>query len=154
MKRLILVLVLLMSQIPAASAEEVAFDYAGFAQKYFNVWTDTQRPEATKEDLEAYLALLVEDVGHQHFPNDPDDTRYPDGKALMREGMTHYLGGHKTYQAKLLDVVFGEQAVAIKYHAKATYTNQNGETKSWEHTMLEVLELEGGKVSVIRKYSD
>lgn len=154
MKTITLLLVFLSSQIAVASTEEVGIDYQSFAQQYFDVWTTTQRPNATKEDLEAYLALLVENVGHQHFPNDPDDKRYPDGKTLIREGMTHYLGGHKTYQAKLLGVVFGEQAVAIKYHAKATYLNQNGETKSWEHTMLEVLELEGGKVSVIRKYSD
>ncbi len=46
----------------------------------------------------------------------------------MRKGMFHYLGGHKTYNAKLLDITYGVNAVVIKYGEAATYVNPQGET--------------------------
>lgn len=149
----LIIYVVLFFQVSAASSADAELDYDKFAKEYFAVWTATQSPNATQADIEKYLAMLTDDVGHQHFPNDPEDTRHPDGKAMMREGMMHYLGGHDSYQAKLLEVIHGAQAVVIKYAAQATYTNGNAEPVSWQHTMLEVLELEGGKVAVIRKYS-
>jgi hypothetical protein len=37
-------------------------------QKYFDLWVLTQEPFATKENINSYLDLLIEDVGHQHLP--------------------------------------------------------------------------------------
>jgi hypothetical protein len=65
--------------------------------------------------------------GHQHLPYDSDDTRSPEGKNNMREGMSHYLGAHTEYTGELI---------------------------SDSYRTLEVLEIENGKVSVIRKYSE
>lgn len=47
----------------------------------------TQAPEATTQDLENYLALLTDDVGHSHLPYVTDDSREPDGKQAMRKGI-------------------------------------------------------------------
>ena len=85
-------LVLISAAINAANAEE--FNPEKFAKEYFNAWAATQSPTATKENMEIYLSLLTEDVGHQHLPYDPDDTRSSDGKKNMRQGMVYYLGGH------------------------------------------------------------
>ncbi len=80
------------------------FDPRAFARTYFELWTATQAPTATAADLERYLALLTDDVGHQHLPYAPDDSRSPEGKQSIREGMTHYLGKHIEYEARLISV--------------------------------------------------
>ncbi|WP_299948273.1 nuclear transport factor 2 family protein [uncultured Microbulbifer sp.] len=130
MRILISALLLLASQISFASSNDAKFDYEEFANEYFEVWTTTQSPDATNEDIENYLSLLADNVGHQHFPYDPEDYRDPEGKAKMRKGMLHYLGGHKTYKAKLLDITYGVNAIVIKYGAEATYVNPQGEPAS------------------------
>ncbi len=154
MKTLISAMLIMITQVTSASPNSAQFNYTKFANNYFKIWTATQSPNATESDLENYLALLTEDVGHQHFPHDMEDHRNPSGKSNIREGMMHYLAAHKTYSAKLLSITYGASVIAIKYEAKATYMNQKDELAAWQHTMLEILELENGKVAVIRKYSE
>jgi len=134
-----------------AGAED--FDQENFALNYFEAWTATQSPHATKEDLEHYLSFLAEDVGHEHIPYDTDDTRYPDGKESMREGMTRYLGVHIEYHAKLIALTYGLNAVAIQFEvSKKAIRDPDQPIVSITYNSLELLEIENGKVSVIRKY--
>ena len=127
-----------------------------FAQEYFAAFKATQLPGATKDNLEKYLALLHEDVGYAHLPWVPDDDCLPDGKQAMREGMTFYLGSHTEYEAELLNVfTFDEVALAIRYRHKAKGVNpQNNQVIEYESVMMEILEMEEGKVAVIRKYDE
>lgn len=130
-------------------------DLAAFGQAYFSAWTATQAPDATAADLENYLSLLADDVGHQHLPYDPDDTRHPTGKTNMREGMTDYLGAHTAYTAELGTVTPGYDVVVITYSTASSGVHpQTGETIEQSYDTLEVLEIEDGKVAVIRKYSE
>ena len=146
-------LIMILSTINVAIAE--AFDSDKFANDYFAAWTATQSPTATKEDIEHYLSLLTDDVGHQHLPYDPDGTRNPDGKQSMREGMTYYLGGHTEYSAELTAQVNGYDVVIIKYATASKGIHpQTEQVIEQNHVTVEVLELEDGKVSVIRKYSE
>jgi len=146
-------LVLISSTISAANAER--FNPAEFAKDYFNAWAATQSPAATKENLEHYLSFLTEDVGHQHLPYDPDDTRSPDGKKNMREGMSYYLGGHTEYLGKLISHTDGQDVVVIKYETSSKGIHpQTKQVIVQNYLTLEVLEIENGKVSVIRKYSE
>ncbi|MDX1536519.1 nuclear transport factor 2 family protein [Arsukibacterium sp.] len=130
------------------------FDYDVFVKAYYQAEVMTQQPNATAEDLEHYLSFLTDDVGNQHFPNAPDDSREPDGKALMRKGMTHYLGVHTEYKAELIDYQYGYNAVAIKHKYSAKGKRADGSDFSYSKVALDVLELENGKVSVIRRYSE
>lgn len=136
-------------------AEESEFDAKKFASEYFQAFVATQRPNAKAEDVEKYLSFLKDDVGHQHIPFDTDDSRMPDGKARMRKGMTYYLASHDKYKAELLDVfAFGKDGVAIRYKQAAGGVHpDSGKYNSYSNERLEILELEGGKVAVIRIYS-
>jgi hypothetical protein len=134
------------------SAEE--FDPQEFALDYFNAWTATQSPDATMADLEHYLSFLVDDVGHEHIPHDIDDTRHPDGKQSIKEGMIHYLGKHDEYRAKLVGIIYGLDAVAIQFEVSVSARRGPDQPiTSATFNSLEVLEIENGKVSVIRKYN-
>ncbi|MBY6185364.1 nuclear transport factor 2 family protein [Marinobacter hydrocarbonoclasticus] len=149
-------LVSAMLLLASSSALAGNTDLNRFAERYFQAMNATQAPEADSKDLEAYLALLVDDVGHTHLPWETDDARLPDGKTAMREGMTFYLGAHTEYNAELLDVfVFNDSAIAIRYrkHAKGIHP-QNQQPIEYTSTMMEVLEMENGKVAVIRKYHE
>lgn len=130
------------------------FDYDAFVKDYFDAQVMTQQPNATKEDLEHYLSFLTDDVGNQHFPNAPDDSREPDGKAMMRKGMSRYLGVHTEYQAEIIDYQYGFNAVSIKHKFSAKGKRADGSEFSYSKIALDVLELENGKVSVIRRYSE
>ncbi len=130
------------------------FDYDAFVKAYYDAEVMTQQPNATKEDLEHYLSFLTEDVGNQHFPNAPDDSREPNGKAMMRKGMSYYLGVHSEYQAELIDYQYGFNAVSIKHKFSAKGKRADGSEFSYSKVALDVLELENGKVSVIRRYSE
>lgn len=140
---------LLFSVVSAAD-----FDHQQFAKDYFTAWTATQSPTANPADIEKYLALLTDDVGHQHYPYDPDDSRSPEGKANMREGMTHYLAAHTEYKGVLKTVIEDFNVVVIQYDTsfKAIHP-QSKEVITDHYSTLEVLELENGLVSMIRKYS-
>lgn len=125
------------------------------AKQYFETWTATQAPDATTEDLENYLALLKDDVGHQHLPYDPNDERKPDNKMLMREGMSYYLGLHSFYEAKLLDQIIGPEVIVLSFeHVKSGTHPQTKQTITGKYKTTEILEVEDGKVSVIRKYTE
>jgi hypothetical protein len=146
-------LVLVFGTITAAHAE--AFNPEEFAKDYFKAWTATQSPGATKEDLEHYLSFLSEDVGHQHLPYDSDDTRSSNGKKNIREGMSYYLGGHTEYSGKLISHTNGYGVVVIKYETSSKGIHpQTKQVIVQNYLTVEVLEIESGKVSVIRKYSE
>jgi len=125
-----------------------------FAKDYFNAWTTTQSPTAKKKTIENYLSFLTEDVGHQHLPYDPDDTRSLDGKENMREGMNYYLGSHTEYNGNLISHTGGHGVVVIKYESSSKGIHpQTKQEITRDFLTLEVLEIENGKVSIIRKYS-
>jgi hypothetical protein len=138
------------------STEANELDLKEFAKTYFETMVATQSPNATKKDLEKYLSLLADDVGHSHLPWVTDDSRLPDGKKVMRKGMEFYLGAHTEYNAKLLNVyVFNTSAVAIRYENSAKGIHpQNNQPISYTQIMMEVIEIEKGKVGVIRKYHE
>ncbi|WP_273020648.1 nuclear transport factor 2 family protein [Rheinheimera sp.] len=152
MKKLIITLMGLVFFSPAMLADN--FDYDAFVKAYYEAEVKTQQPDATAEDLEHYLSFLTDDVGNQHFPNAPDDSREPDGKALMRKGMSRYLGVHSEYKAELIDYQYGYNAVALKHKFSARGKRSDGSEFSYSKVALDVLELENGKVSVIRRYSE
>ena len=103
--------------------------------------------------MEEYLALLTDDVGHQHIPYDLDDTRIPNGKQKMREGMSHYLGKHIEYKSKLVGYSYGLNAIAIQYTVTLkAKRGPDSPVETMSYNAMEILEIENGKVSMIRKY--
>lgn len=152
MNKLIISLIGLVFFNSGVSADD--FDYDAFAKAYYHAQVMTQQPDATKKDLEHYLSFLTDDVGNQHFPNAPDDSREPGGKELMRKGMSRYLGIHTEYKAEIIDYQYGYNAVSIKHKFSAKGKRSDGSDFSYSKVALDVLELENGKVSVIRRYSE
>lgn len=137
-------------------ADDSKLELEKFAQDYFNIMVASQAPDATTHELDKYLSLLMDDVGHTHLPYDGDDSRLPDGKKAMRKGMMFYLGIHTEYKAELLNVfVFNDTAIAIRYkHSAKGIHPQSKQAISYTRTMMEVLEIENGKVAIIRKYHE
>ena len=133
-------------------ANEDMVDYDKFFQEYYKAKVKTQQPNASKEDLEHYLSFLTDDVGNQHFPNAPDDSREPDGKEMMRKGMTRYLGVHTSYDSKLIAYIVGYNSIAFKHKFSAKGLRSDGSEFSYSKVVLDVIELENGQVSVIRRY--
>ncbi|WP_346836561.1 nuclear transport factor 2 family protein [Microbulbifer sp. SAOS-129_SWC] len=151
-KYLILVTVLLASICAGASAKTPDLEQLG--RDYFAAFVATQEPDATKQDVENYLAFLTDDVGHQHFPNSPDDSRARGNKARARKGMTHYLGGNSSFEAKLESITTGKDVIVLKYKQRfAGYHQQLKKEVGFASDVIEVLEIENGKVSVIRTYA-
>lgn len=153
--KLLLTLGLVFVTTFSVNAEE-AFDLKAFAQHYYKTMTATQRPNATEKELEAYLSLLTDDVGSQHIPYQLDDSRTADGKELMRKGMSFYLGAHTHYESELLNTfIFNDSGFAIRYknHAKGIHP-QSKQPIEYTSVMMEVLEVENGKVAMIRKYHE
>ena len=150
----LLILIFTLTFAISTSANEV--DLKKFAQTYFKTMVATQARNATMADLENYFALLTDDVGHSHLPWVTDDSRLPSGKDAMRKGMSFYLGAHTEYSAELLDVfIFNTSAIAIRYKNSAKGTHpENNQVIAYSQTMMEVLEMENGKVAVIRKYHE
>lgn len=125
------------------------------AQSYYQAWVETQKPDATEESLNKYLAFLANDVGHQHLPYDPESTREPDNKEKMLSGMSFYLGTHTKYSSVLKSVVTGYNLIVIKYSTKSEGVHpQTKEVIKQKYDTVEVLEIEEGKIAVIRKYSE
>ena len=135
-------------------ANKEAFDYDDFVKLYHQALMDTQTPQASKESLEHYLSFLTDDVGNQHFPNAPDDSREPNGKELMRKGMSRYLGVHTNYEGKIIEYIVGYNSIALKHKFSAKGLRSDGSEFSYSKVVLDVLELENGKVSVIRRYGN
>lgn len=140
----------------SSAAAEVNQELKQLAKDYFDVMVASQAPTASSKELEAYLALLTDDVGHQHLPYVVDDRRLPDGKESMRKGMTYYLGAHTEYQAKLLNTfIFNDSAIAIRYeHSAKGVHPDNNQAIAYSSVIMEVLEVESGKVARIRKYHE
>jgi hypothetical protein len=149
-------LLLILSFTFALSTSASEIDLEKFAQTYFKTMVATQAPNATKIDLENYFSLLTDDVGHSHLPWVTDDSRLPDGKEAMRKGMLFYLGSHTEYNAELFDVfTFNNSAVAIRYKNSVKGIHpQSKQPIAYTQIMMEVLEIENGKVAVIRKYHE
>jgi hypothetical protein len=149
-------LLLILSFTFALSASASEIDLEKFAETYFKTMVATQAPNATKDDLENYFSLLTDDIGHSHLPWVTDDSRLPDGKEAMRKGMLFYLGAHTEYNAELLDVfIFNNSAIAIRYKNSAKGIHpESKQPLAYTQTMMEVLEMENGKVAVIRKYHE
>ena len=151
MNRFLAVAIVSFFSLPLA-ADDLEFDAEKFAADYLAARTATQQPDATSEDIEHYLSFLVEDVGYQHIPYNNDDSRHPDGKNDMREGMTFYLGKNKKFTAELGNCTHGFNVVTIQYKGVHEY-QRDGEPLTVEnYSALDVLELENGKVTVIREY--
>lgn len=139
----------------ALAGKAQATDLTALGKDYFNAWVATQSPEATKDDIEHYLSFLTSDVGHQHLPYDKDGSPNPTGKKDMREGMLFYLGAHNKYNAVLKQIIPAHNAVVITY--TTTSSGVHPETKALitnSYSTMELLEIEDGKVSVIRKYEE
>lgn len=152
MKKAFLFLSFILVYLPVVAGE---FDLTEFGKSYFAAWEATQAPNATQKDIEHYLSFLKEDVGHQHLPYARDDSRIPTGKQDMRNGMRYYLGAHTKYSAKLNEIIPAYNVVVIKYLTQSSGVHpQTKEVINQSYDTLEVLEIEDGKVSVIRKYSE
>ncbi len=124
------------------------------AKSYYSAWVATQRPTATEVDLNNYLSLLTGDIGHRHLPYDPQSTRESVNKKKMLEGMSFYLGSHTKYEANLKAVMTGHNLV-VKYSTESEGVHpQTKEIIKQEYDTVEVLEIENGKIAVIRKYSE
>ena len=147
-----LLISLFVANLPVVSASEVDFGYGALANKYFKLWVKTQSQNATKQDLEGYLSLLSDNVVWQHIPYQPSDERKPNGKQILRKGMTRWLAVNTEYSAKLIDVMFGGNVIVIKYQAKMKLNDDNGKVLSIERNHIHLLELENGKVAIIRVY--
>tara|TARA_B110000211_G_scaffold230942_1_gene291535 strand:- start:505 stop:966 length:462 start_codon:yes stop_codon:yes gene_type:complete len=153
MKHLVLLLLFVTSFVARG---ENTFDLKAFAQHYYKTMTATQAPNAGTKELEAYLALLTDDVGSQHIPYQVDDSRTADGKELMRKGMSFYLGAHTHYESELLNTfIFNDSGFAIRYknHAKGIHP-QSKQPIEYTSVMMEVIEIENAKVAMIRKYHE
>lgn len=122
------------------------------AHEYFERFNQTQLPDSEVQDVERYLALLTEDVGFQHLPWRADDTRFKEGKDTLRKGMIRWLGGKLSYEARLLDVLIAYDLVVIKYESKLVLPLKDGKSRTIIRNNTETLEVENGKISVIRKY--
>ncbi|WP_024604024.1 MULTISPECIES: hypothetical protein [unclassified Pseudoalteromonas] len=153
--RLLLTLGLVLVATFSVHAQE-PLDLNTFAQQYYKTMTATQAPNAGAKELEAYLALLTDDIGNQYIPYQPDDSRTPDGKKQMRKGMSFYLGAHTLFESTLLNTfVFNDTGFAIRYknYVKGIHP-QNKQPIEYTSTMMEVIEIESGKVAMIRKYHE
>lgn len=151
MKTLLTLATLLYFSLPAA-ADSSDFDAEEFVSAYLAARTATQQPDAAAEDLEHYLSFLVENVGYQHLPYNSDDSRDPEGKNNMREGMTFYLGKNKSFTAALVNFTHGFNVVAIQYEGVHEYQREGEPLTAENYSAMDVLELENGKVTVIREY--
>lgn len=150
-------LVSIFSASVAANTKKVdsQFDYERFTRDYFSAWKAVQAPNATKANLEHYLSFLTDDIGYQHLPFSDNDSREADGKVQIRQGMSYYLGMHSGYKAKLTHYSYGHNVITIEYDTQANGVHPDtGQLVSNEYSSLEVLEIENGKVSVIRHYSE
>ena len=94
--------------------------------------------------LEAALALVA--LESPKLPNAalPQDLLSPAKKSIFK-----LIG----YKAELIDYQYGFNAVAIKHKFSAKGKRVDGSDFSYSKIALDVLELENGKVSVIRRYS-
>ncbi len=152
MLKAVTLLIALLWCITEIRAEESNLEH--LAQKYFQAKLATQQPNASEADLEAYLDLLSEHVGYEHKPYRPLG-EVEGGKQRMRKGMTYYLGKNERYDAELVSIAIGHNAFAIQYKGTHVFRRGGDGPILTEHfNTMDVLEVEGGKVSIIREYRD
>jgi len=152
-KWIIFTLCLLFSNFTFANNSITDFKLLG--QRYFDLWVASQAPSATKQDIENYLSILTNDIGHQHLPYDATDLRAPEGKEQMRKGMMYYLGAHTKHSAVLSLITTGHDVIILKYDTVSEGINpQTKQVMRFSYETIEVLEVENEKISVIRKYSE
>jgi hypothetical protein len=60
-----------------------------------------------KSDIQNYLSLLKDDIGHQHLPYSPSSIRELNGKQNLLEGTPYYLGAHTEHAATLKTIIVG-----------------------------------------------
>jgi len=85
MRKFLPTLAILLTFISTTTLASAAkFDYDKFITAYYQAMVNTQKPSASSEDLEHYLSFLTDNVGNQHLPNAPDDSRTPEGKKLYQ----------------------------------------------------------------------
>lgn len=147
------VCVVFLSSFALAETNNTKFNQLGLS--YFLAWQATQTSDAKESDVDAYLSFLTSDVGHQHLPYDKDDKRKPGNRDAMKKGMMFYLASHTEYKSTLTEVVTGHDVIVLQYDtfAKGIHPQSKQEVVQ-EYQTTEVLELENGKISVIRKYSE
>ncbi len=145
--------ILLVVLVAAPCATWAEQDLDRFARDYFAARAATQAPNASPETLERYLAMLSEDVGYEHKPYSTLG-EVAGGKSRMRAGMTHYLGRNHAYQATLINVATGHNAVAIQYQVQwSGRRGGEGPLISRTYMAMDVLEVDQGKVTLIREFS-
>lgn len=151
----ILVTAAMLFTLPSAAQNSPAQQLQTLGYQYFNAWSASQAPSAEMADIETYLSYLTDDVGHQHLPYDTDDTREQSGKENMRKGMKYYLGSHTKHQATLTSITTGDNVIVIKYKTKLEGTHPDSKKiVKMDFDTVEVLEIESGRIAVIRKYSE
>ena len=134
-------------------AANTNIDQLELANQYAKAWFKTQMPDATKADLEHYLSFLTDDVAYQHLPYDKTDDREEGGKEILRQGMGQWLASSTHYEANVNSINFSNNIITINYDSltKISDAKTNTERVIRRH-IIDTLELENGKVSVIRKY--
>lgn len=136
-----------------AASQEESFNAETFATEYFKAWNNTQKPSATNKDLAHFLTFLTDDVAYQHLPYRESKGRKADGKEKLRKGMEKWLGTTSHYKATLTNTLYDHNLMVLQYVAHIGVVNlDDGSTKQITRYRTDVMELDNGKVSVIRKY--
>lgn len=153
MKLKLLVISFLLLNSAVASAGSTNVDYLDLANSYADAWFKTQMPNATDKDLQHFLSFLTDDVAYQHLPYDKTDEREEGGKEALQKGMTQWLASNVDYQATINSVNFSHNLITINYDSTTTIIDpKTKQSKTIRRHVIDSLELDNGKVSVIRKY--
>lgn len=150
-KKLIISLLLVCSSV--VKADTTNLDYLNLANNYAQAWFKTQMSTATKADLEHYLTFLTDDVAYQHLPYDKTDEREVGGKEVLRKGMSQWLASNVDYKATINSINFSNNLITINYNSSTTIIDaKTKEKRIMNRHVIDTLELDGNKISVIRKY--
>ena len=134
-------------------ADTTNLEYLNLANEYAKAWFKTQISTATKADLEHYLSFLTDDVAYQHLPYDKTDEREAGGKEVLRKGMTQWLASNVDYKVTINSINFSNNLITINYDSATTIIDsKTKEKKVMRRHVIDTLELDGNKISVIRKY--
>lgn len=153
MKLTLLVTLCFLSLTCASHAANTNINELELANRYAKAWFKTQMPEATKADLEHYLSFLTDDVAYQHLPYDKTDEREGGGKEILRQGMGRWLASSTHYEANVNSINFSNNIITINYDSLTKITDaKTGAEREIKRHIIDTLEIENGKVSVIRKY--
>ena len=132
-------------------ADTTNLEYLNLANEYAKAWFKTQISTATKADLEHYLSFLT--VAYQHLPYDKTDEREAGGKEVLRKGMTQWLASNVDYKVTINSINFSTNLITINYDSATTIIDsKTKEKKVMRRHVIDTLELDGNKISVIRKY--